>query len=130
MSFLDAAMMQPLWVQIWLMWLVPVLVLAPLALLLSKNTRRAGLATIAAHIPLFIIVPQMYDTMAVGSAAFDILDTTGDLSGSARATGHTNTYPIPPNSLYSDRNSGDLPSLRCTRCGAVSIRRNRTTSLI
>jgi hypothetical protein len=63
MSFFDAAMVQPLWVKIWLLWLMPVLVLAPLILLVSRSTRRAGLFTIIAHIPVFIIVPEMYDQM-------------------------------------------------------------------
>ena len=63
MSFFDAAMLQPMWVKIWLLWLMPVLVLAPLILLVSRSTRRAGLFTIIAHIPVFIIVPEMYDHM-------------------------------------------------------------------
>jgi len=63
MTFAEAAFMQPGWVQIWLVWLMVVLIAAPLILLLSPTTRRVAIWTIISHIPVFIAVPMMYQEM-------------------------------------------------------------------
>lgn len=63
MTFAEAAFMQPGWVQVWLVWLMIVLIAAPLILLLSPTTRRVAIWTIISHIPVFIAVPMMYQEM-------------------------------------------------------------------
>ena len=56
-AFLDDMLLRPVWVQLWSLWMAAALAIAPLPLLLRRETRPDGLAAAAAALALAVAMP-------------------------------------------------------------------------
>ncbi|MEX0316548.1 MAG: hypothetical protein AB3N21_01260 [Ruegeria sp.] len=63
MTFEEALAVQSLWVRIWVTWLVIGAFILPLGLLIWRNTRIAGLVTVAASVVAGMGVQWIYDQL-------------------------------------------------------------------
>ncbi len=57
MAFVGDVFLQPAWVQVWLVWMVVVIIVAPLPLLRGSVTRRDGQVAAASALFLAVVMP-------------------------------------------------------------------------